>query len=154
MHNRPLGQRPGTVSATAWLDDPNRSAGPIRLGTALARADLTLPGSQPCIEGQFAGSGTVRPCEDATRNKVPKSGSVGETSRSTSAKNAAAPAGELGEPGRQRLRCALALTLGTEALIAMKDSAGLDDDEEIVATLGWAASALLRTALHDFGGSQ
>jgi AcrR family transcriptional regulator len=65
------------------------------------------------------------------------------------------PLGErLGESGRQRLRCALALTLGTEALIAMKDSAGLDDDEEIVATLEWAASALLRTALHDFDGSQ
>ena len=61
------------------------------------------------------------------------------------------PVGErLGEPGRKRLRCALALTLGTEALIAMKDSAGLDDDEEIVATLEWAAGALLRTALHDF----
>src|SRR5208282_2923790 len=45
----------------------------------------------------------------------------------------------LGESGRKRLRCALALTLGTEALIAMKDSAGLDDDEEIVATLEWAA---------------
>ena len=65
------------------------------------------------------------------------------------------PLGEqLGGPGRQLLRCALALTLGTEALIAMKDCAGLDDDEEIVATLDWAASALLRTALHDFGGSQ
>jgi AcrR family transcriptional regulator len=61
------------------------------------------------------------------------------------------PLGErLGESGRKRLRCALALTLGTEALIAMKDSAGLDDDEEIVATLEWAAGALLRTALHDF----
>jgi hypothetical protein len=33
----------------------------------------------------------------------------------------------------------------------MKDSAGLEDDEEIVATLEWAAGALLRTALHDFG---
>jgi AcrR family transcriptional regulator len=65
------------------------------------------------------------------------------------------PLGErLGESGRNRLRCALALTLGTEALIAMKDSAGLDDHEEIVATLEWAAGALLRTALHDFEGSQ
>ncbi len=65
------------------------------------------------------------------------------------------PLGEqLGESGRKRLRCALALTLGTEALIAMKDSAGLDDDEEIVATLEWAAGALLRIALHDFKGSQ
>jgi AcrR family transcriptional regulator len=59
----------------------------------------------------------------------------------------------LGETGRKRLRCALALTLGTEALIAMKDSAGLDDDDEIVATLQWAAAALLRTALQDFDGS-
>jgi AcrR family transcriptional regulator len=64
------------------------------------------------------------------------------------------PLGErLGEPGRKRLRCALALTLGTEALIAMKDSAGLHDDEEIVATLEWAAGALLRTALQDFEAS-
>jgi hypothetical protein len=62
--------------------------------------------------------------------------------------------GRLGKAGRQRLRCALALTLGTEALIAMKDSAGLHDDEEIVATLEWAAGALLRTALYDFKGSQ
>jgi AcrR family transcriptional regulator len=60
----------------------------------------------------------------------------------------------LGEPGHKRLRCALALTLGTEALIAMKDSAGLDDDDEIVATLQWAAGALLRTALQDFDRSQ
>ena len=61
------------------------------------------------------------------------------------------PLGEqLGESGRKRLRCALALTIGTEALIAMKDSAGLDDDDEIVATLEWAAGALLRAALHDF----
>jgi hypothetical protein len=58
------------------------------------------------------------------------------------------------ESGRKRLRSALALTLGTEALIAMKDSAGLDDDEEIVATLEWAAGALLRTALQDFEGQQ
>jgi AcrR family transcriptional regulator len=65
------------------------------------------------------------------------------------------PLGErLGEPGRKRLRCALALALGTEAIISMKDCAGLDDDEEIVATLEWAAGALLRTALHDFEGSQ
>jgi hypothetical protein len=60
----------------------------------------------------------------------------------------------LGEPAQKRLRCALALALGTHAVIAMKDSAGLDDDEEIVATLEWAAGALLRTALHDFEGPQ
>jgi hypothetical protein len=38
-----------------------------------------------------------------------------------------------------------------EAIIAMKDSAGLDDDEEILATLEWAAGAL-QTALQDFEG--
>ena len=53
------------------------------------------------------------------------------------------PLGErLGESGRNRLRCALAVILGTEAVIAMKDSAGLDDDEEILATLEWATGAL------------
>jgi hypothetical protein len=63
------------------------------------------------------------------------------------------PLGErLGESGRNRLRSALAVVLGTEAVIAMKDSAGLDDDEEILATLEWAAGALLRTALQDFEG--
>ncbi len=61
---------------------------------------------------------------------------------------------QLSEAGRKRLRCALALTLGTEALIAMKDSARLDDDDEIVATLEWAAGALLRAALQDYEGSQ
>jgi hypothetical protein len=61
------------------------------------------------------------------------------------------PLGErLSEPGRNQLRSALAVILGTEAVIAMKDSAGLDDDEEIIATLQWAAGALLRTALHDY----
>ncbi len=65
------------------------------------------------------------------------------------------PLGErLGEPDRHRLRSALAVILGTEAVIAIKDSAGLDDDDEIVATLEWAAGALLRTALHDFDGQQ
>ena len=56
------------------------------------------------------------------------------------------PLGErLGEPARRRLRSALALALGTHAVIAMKDSAGVDDDEEIAAALEWAASALLRS---------
>jgi hypothetical protein len=60
----------------------------------------------------------------------------------------------LDEAGRKRLRSALAAIVGTEALIAMKDSAGLDDDDEIVATLEWAAGAPLRTALHDVGESR
>jgi hypothetical protein len=61
------------------------------------------------------------------------------------------PLGErLDDPVRKRLRCALALTLGTHAVIALKDSAGLDDDEENIATLEWATDALLRTTLHDF----
>jgi AcrR family transcriptional regulator len=60
------------------------------------------------------------------------------------------PLGErLGEPGRNRLRSALAVILGTEAVIAMKDSAGLDDGQEITATLQWAAGALLQAALND-----
>lgn len=62
--------------------------------------------------------------------------------------------GRLGESGLKRLRSALALTLGTEALIAMKDSAGLEDDDEIVATVEWAAGALLDAALRDTEASR
>jgi AcrR family transcriptional regulator len=65
------------------------------------------------------------------------------------------PLGErLGEPGRKRLRSALALATGSEAITSLKDAADLDDDEEIIATLEWVTSALLRTALHDFEESQ
>ena len=56
---------------------------------------------------------------------------------------------QLGETDWKRLRSALTLTLGTEAVTSMKDVADLADDDEIVATLRWAASALLRTALND-----
>jgi hypothetical protein len=33
--------------------------------------------------------------------------------------------------------------------MTIRNSAGLDDDQEIVATPEWAAGALLRAALHD-----
>jgi AcrR family transcriptional regulator len=58
--------------------------------------------------------------------------------------------GRLSESGRQRLRSALALIAGSEAITSLKDTAGLDDDEEIIATLKWAASALLQAAIRDF----
>lgn len=46
----------------------------------------------------------------------------------------------------RRLRAALSLTLGVEALVVMKDVCHASD-EEARATLEWAALALLRTAL-------
>jgi AcrR family transcriptional regulator len=46
----------------------------------------------------------------------------------------------------RRLRSALALTLGVEALVVMKDVCKLSDDEAL-ATLQWAAQALLRAGL-------
>jgi AcrR family transcriptional regulator len=61
--------------------------------------------------------------------------------------------GQLDEASGKRLRSALALTLGAEAIVSLKDVVGLDDDDEIVATLQWTADALLRTALHDAGGA-
>jgi AcrR family transcriptional regulator len=45
-----------------------------------------------------------------------------------------------------RLRSALALTLGVEALVVMKDVCNLSD-EEALATLVWTAQALLRAGL-------
>ena len=63
------------------------------------------------------------------------------------------------EPVRQRLRpaqwrrvrSALALTLGVEALVVMKDVCNLSDDEAL-ATLEWAAQALLRAGLDSPAG--
>ena len=55
-----------------------------------------------------------------------------------------------GMPARdwRRLRAALSLTLGSEALIAMKDVCRLGD-EEALAVLRWAAAALLRAGLDE-----
>lgn len=66
---------------------------------------------------------------------------------------------EVLEPVRQqlqpaqwrRMRSALALTLGIEALVAMKDVCHLSD-EEALATLEWAALALLRAGLENAPG--
>ncbi|MCC6718913.1 MAG: TetR family transcriptional regulator [Acetobacteraceae bacterium] len=52
---------------------------------------------------------------------------------------------ELPAPAWRRLRAALSLTLGSEALIVMKDVCRLDDAEAL-ATLRWTAIALLRAA--------
>jgi AcrR family transcriptional regulator len=49
---------------------------------------------------------------------------------------------------RRRLHCALALTIGIDALVVMKDVCHLDD-AEAQATLRWAATALLRAAAED-----
>lgn len=53
----------------------------------------------------------------------------------------------------KRLRAALSLTLGMEAMIVMKDVCHCTDAEAI-ATLEWAALALLRSALEDAGVRQ
>jgi AcrR family transcriptional regulator len=58
------------------------------------------------------------------------------------------PASDLSDEHRRRLRAALALTLGIDALVVMKDVCRLND-EEALATLKWAASVLLRAGLGD-----
>ncbi len=57
-----------------------------------------------------------------------------------------APLDELPPERKHRLQAALALTLGGEAIITMKDVCRLDNDETL-AILRWAATALLRAAL-------
>jgi hypothetical protein len=44
-------------------------------------------------------------------------------------------------------RAALALTLGSEALVVMRDVCRIDDDSEAAKVLEWAATALLRAGL-------
>ena len=63
-----------------------------------------------------------------------------------------APLDELPPEGKRLLQAALALTLGAEAIITMKDVCRLDNDETL-AVLRWAATALLRAALQDAPGS-
>lgn len=52
----------------------------------------------------------------------------------------------LSKTQRRRLHAALALTLGVEALIVMKDVCQLDDDEAL-SVLRWAATTLLKAGL-------
>ena len=59
-----------------------------------------------------------------------------------------APLNKLPPERKRLLEAALALTLGGEAIITMKDVCRLDNDETL-AVLRWAATALLRSALQD-----
>lgn len=63
-----------------------------------------------------------------------------------------APLNGLPPERQRRLQAALALTLGGEAIITMKDVCRLDNDETR-AVLRWAAEALLRAALQEAGDS-
>jgi AcrR family transcriptional regulator len=63
--------------------------------------------------------------------------------------HALAPVRQKLTPARwRRLRSALALTLGIEAIVVQKDVCHASDSEAL-ATLDWAAQALLRAALED-----
>jgi AcrR family transcriptional regulator len=65
---------------------------------------------------------------------------------------ALAPLDKLPPEHKRRLQAALALTLGSEAIIVMKDVCRLDN-QEALAVLRWAAAALLRAALEQTPGS-
>src|SRR5690606_7046616 len=61
---------------------------------------------------------------------------------------------ELTEAQYRRMRAALALTLGMEAMVVMKDVCRIEDDEEGLEALRWAATAMLRTALAEAGAGR
>ena len=56
------------------------------------------------------------------------------------------PIAAMPDDRRERLRAALALTLGGDSMVVMKDVCGLDDDEAL-GVLRWTAVAILRAAL-------
>jgi AcrR family transcriptional regulator len=58
------------------------------------------------------------------------------------------PLADLPSEHKQRLKAALALTLGIESIIIMKDVCRLADDQAL-AVLRWAAAALLRAGLEE-----
>jgi AcrR family transcriptional regulator len=60
------------------------------------------------------------------------------------------PLDDLPDDKRRRLRAALALTLGIDSIVVMKDVCQLDD-EEALAVLRWTATTILRAALERTG---
>jgi hypothetical protein len=56
---------------------------------------------------------------------------------------------ELTDAQWRRLRAALALAVGTEALVVMKDVCRIEDDRQALDVLRWAATTLLRAGLSD-----
>ena len=59
--------------------------------------------------------------------------------------------GRLDEAAKSRLRVALSMTMGTEAVLAMRDVAGASG-EQAVAASAWAARALIHAALEEAQG--
>ena len=62
--------------------------------------------------------------------------------------DALAPLADMPQQRRRRLQTALALTLGIDSIVVLKDVCRLNDDETL-AVLRWAATALLRAGLQD-----
>lgn len=58
------------------------------------------------------------------------------------------PIDDLSDERRRQLQAALALTLGIESIVVMKDVCHLDDDDTL-AVLRWTAATLLRAALEE-----
>lgn len=58
------------------------------------------------------------------------------------------PLDDLPDERRRRIRAALALTLGSDSLVVMKDVCGLDDDDALD-VLRWTATAILRAGLSE-----
>ena len=58
------------------------------------------------------------------------------------------PLHDLPEERKRRLRAALALTMGIDSIVTMKDVCGLED-QEALAVLRWAAIVLLRAGLEE-----
>jgi AcrR family transcriptional regulator len=61
------------------------------------------------------------------------------------------PLAAMPDDRKQRLRAALATTLGSDSLVVMKDVCGLEDDEALD-VLRWTATAILRAALAESDG--
>jgi hypothetical protein len=94
----------------------------------------------------------VRNIIDATLAEAPDARTVRPGRRLPLLDAALEPvAGRLGPARLSLLRNALALTIGTEAVLATRDVCGLDVDEAREVTR-WASAALVRQALEESGG--
>jgi len=56
---------------------------------------------------------------------------------------------QLPAPAFERLQYCLALTLGIDSVMILKDACGIEDNQEILGVLRWTAQTLLRSALSE-----
>lgn len=137
---------PATESVERWLGEPNGEDPSQRLGGLIQAFNGVAQREETALRTGLRVYLDIW-LESRRRGEVPAV--VREGRRMRWLDEALEPVRQGMRPAQwRRLRSALALTLGIESLVVMKDVCKLSDDEAL-ATLTWAAQALLRAGVED-----